>query len=140
MQEFSEVSQDLVGNETILLVDDDDAVRGIALEVLQIHGYQVIEAQSGAAALSIAKSHDGPIDLLLTDLLMPEMTGFDLADQLVKLRPGTKVLYMSGHSKTIVHQRLFKAETPLIQKPFDLDALLRKVREVLDSANRSKAV
>lgn len=132
MQEPVKVSPDLSGSETILLVDDDDAVRSTVLDILELHGYHVLEAQSGAAALSIARSHGGRIDLLLTDLLMREMSGFEVANELDKVRPDTKILYMSGYSKTIVHQRLFEADRPLIQKPFTVDALVAKVREVLD--------
>ena len=121
------------GTETILLAEDAAAVRLAAREILERFGYTVLEAPNGAVALHTAK-HEGQIDLLLTDVVMPEMSGRELADRFTGLRPETKVLFMSGYTDdAIVRHGLLRANIAYLQKPFSPDALARKVREVLDS-------
>ena len=125
----------LEGRETVLLVEDEDTVRGWAREVLDMYGYTVLEASNGIEALGVAERHDGGIHLLLTDVVMPHMSGRELADRLSPMRPEMKVLYMSGYTdEAIVHHGVLTAGTALIQKPFGVDALAEKVREVLGMA------
>src|SRR5258706_7909952 len=122
------------GAETILVVEDDESVRSLVKEVLAGSGYQVLEAASGAAALSICARHESPIHLLLTDVVMPEMSGRELSDLLTRIRTGMKVLFMSGYpDESIVHHGVLDEKKEFIQKPFASDILARKVREVLDS-------
>jgi PAS domain S-box-containing protein len=121
------------GTETILLVEDEDAVRKLAREVLQQAGYTVLEAARGAEALRIADTHEGSIDLLLTDVVMPGLGGRDLADAVRARRPPIKVLYMSGFTDdAVVRHGVSVAADALLQKPFSPLALTRKVRSVLD--------
>lgn len=123
------------GTETILLVEDDDAVRSIARVVLQRAGYTVREASRGHEAIRVAAEHDGPIHLLITDVVMPGMGGRQLVEHLTAARPGLKVLYLSGHmNDAVVRHGVLEAEVAFLQKPFTIDALTRKVREVLDAA------
>jgi two-component system cell cycle sensor histidine kinase/response regulator CckA len=122
------------GTETLLLAEDEEVVRTIIRTVLGSNGYRVMEARDGREALEIAERHQGPIDLLLTDLIMPEISGKDLASRLMKNHPEAKVLYMSGYTENaIVHHGVLDAGTAFIQKPFRVDALAQKVREVLDT-------
>jgi CheY-like chemotaxis protein len=126
------------GSETVLLAEDEEAVRRLALQVLQMNGYRVLEAANGNAALLLCERHTEPIHLLITDVIMPEMSGRELADRLAKLRPEMKVLFMSGYTdNAIVHQGVLDAGANFIQKPFPTDALARKVREVLDAPGKS---
>src|SRR5574341_1682227 len=122
------------GRETILLAEDEEAVRRVARETLVRNGYSVLQASQGAAALALAEAHGSPIHLLLTDVVMPGMSGRQLADRLSALRPGLKVLYMSGYTDDgIVRQGMLEPGLAYLQKPFRPDALARKVREVLDT-------
>ena len=122
------------GTETILLAEDDELVRRLAREVLEMYGYRVLEAANGGAALLICERHAGPIDLLVTDAIMPEMSGRELSERLSSLRPRMKVLYMSGYADTaVVQQGVLDEWANFIQKPFTPDALTRKVREILDA-------
>jgi CheY-like chemotaxis protein len=121
------------GTETVLVVEDEVSVRSLVRGVLELRGYRVLEACHGADALAISDQHGGPIHLLLTDVVMPEMSGRDLASRVVPRRPGIRVLYMSGYTDdAIVHNGVLDAGTAFLQKPFTPDALARKVREVLD--------
>jgi CheY-like chemotaxis protein len=121
------------GHETILLVEDELAVRDLARDVLCAHGYTVLEARHGREALLISELHSGPIHLLLTDVVMPEMSGRDLANRLAPLRPTMPVIYMSGYTDTaVVHHGVLDPGTTFLQKPFTPDALARKIRQVLD--------
>jgi CheY-like chemotaxis protein len=123
----------LEGRETVLLVEDEEKVRGWAREVLGMYGYTVLEASNGIEALGVAERHDGGIHLLLTDVVMPHMSGRELADRLSPMRPEMKVLYMSGYTdEAIGHHGVLDEGTHFLQKPFTADALLRKIREVLD--------
>jgi PAS domain S-box-containing protein len=119
--------------ETILLVEDDDAIRDITCRVLERQGYYVIAAESGPAALDAAAAHGGDIDLLFSDVVMPGgMTGDVLAEEISRLRPGVKLLYTSGYADEAIARRgMF--EGVFLEKPFTPTALLKKVREALDS-------
>ena len=117
--------------ETILVVDDKAPVRGLVRIILQMHGYTVLEASRGMDALQICQQHEGPIHLLLTDVMMPEMNGQELAERVTTLHPHTRVLYMSGYIDPLITLVGLRAEIAFIQKPFTVDALAHKVREVL---------
>jgi len=118
--------------EIILLVEDDDVVRNLARRVLGDHGYSVVEARHGEEALAMSELHKGPIHLLLTDVVMPKMSGRQLAQNLERLRPDIPVLYMSGYTDdTVLRYGVQENEVALLQKPFTPDALVAKVREVI---------
>jgi CheY-like chemotaxis protein len=126
------------GTETVLLAEDEEVVRKLARRVLEMYGYCVLEAANGGAALLICERHAEQIHLLITDVIMPEMSGRELADRLAHLRPEMKVLYMSGYTdNAIVHQGVLDEGANFIQKPFSTDALARKVREMLDAPTKS---
>ncbi|MBE9570257.1 MAG: PAS domain S-box protein, partial [Proteobacteria bacterium] len=123
----------LRGSENVLLVEDDKTLRNLAVKVLKQYGYSVIEAQHGEQALSICDQHEGPIHLMITDVVMPGMSGRELAGRLQSLRPEIKVLYMSGYTdNVIVHHGVLAPGVNFIEKPFSPGGLVRKVREVLD--------
>jgi PAS domain S-box-containing protein len=122
-------------SETVLLVEDDAAVRGLTREVLEESGYRVLEAPGGFEALELAQAFDGRIDLLLTDVVMPRMNGRELARRLHAIRPATKALYMSGYAPgAIVNQGVLEPGLAFIAKPLRPAELTRKVREVLDGS------
>ncbi|HNN96884.1 MAG TPA: ATP-binding protein [Pseudomonadota bacterium] len=122
------------GSETILVVEDEDAVRQIVCLSLQALGYRVMSAGSARAALEIATTHAGPIHVLLTDVVMPDVGGRTLAEQLLKLRPQTRVLYMSGYTDdAVVRHGIEAATVAFLQKPFTPLSLASKLRELLDS-------
>jgi CheY-like chemotaxis protein len=123
----------LHGTETILVAEDDDQVRTIAARALTRLGYRVIEATDGADAVRLSESYADTIDLLLTDVVMPEISGKQLVEKMTVLRPAIKVLYMSGYTaNAIVHRGVLDPGTNMLQKPFTPDALARKIRAVLD--------
>lgn len=127
-------SKVLIGNETVLLVEDEEMVRDMAKEILQESGYQVLEAKHGHEALLIAEQHHGPIHLMLSDVVMPQMSGRELAEQLTPLRREMKVLYMSGYTDdAIVHHGVLDEGMAFIGKPFTPNALAHKLREVLNA-------
>ena len=126
------------GTETILLVEDEEAVRRATREILEMRGYRVLEAADGEHALEVFAQHGAPIHLLLTDVVMPRMSGRELAERITAASPATRVLYMSGYTNdAIVHHGVLGAKTAFIEKPFSVAALAQKVREVLDSARPS---
>jgi CheY-like chemotaxis protein len=121
------------GTETVLLVEDEAIVRNLVHDILKQAGYQILEAQHGAEALRVAIQHHGTIHLLLTDVVMPLMSGRDLARRLHEMRKETKVLFMSGYTDDVaLRQGSLEPGTAFIQKPFTPDALSRKIRDVLD--------
>jgi two-component system cell cycle sensor histidine kinase/response regulator CckA len=124
--------QSVGGTETILLVEDQAEVRAVIWNTLARHGYKVMGAANGAEALSILENYDGEVHLLLTDVVMPGMSGRDLAEQLVTRRPELRVLYTSGYTDdTIVHHGVLEAGMAFIQKPFTPNVLLQKIRALL---------
>ena len=121
------------GRETILLVEDEPAVRGLVHETLRLHGYTVLEARHGIEALMTVAKHTGPIHLLLTDVVMPQMSGPEVAEKLQSIRPETKVLYMSGYpDHPVFEQGGVSKATAFLPKPFTPNVLAKKVRDVLD--------
>jgi len=121
------------GDETILLAEDEPGVRALAREVLRQHGYQVLEAMDVNDALRICREHPEGIDLLLTDVVMPVMSGRELAERVAEIRPEIKVLYMSGYTDNIVVSHgVTSIDKEFLQKPFTPRSLARKVRESLD--------
>ena len=138
----SEVPQEMFdfrsGGETILLVEDDPALRKMAAEVLRDTGYKVVTAPCGADALHVAAEYQGPLDVLLTDVVMPGMTGRELADQIVARYPRIQVLYMSGYTDDAIgNHGLFGQTLRVLQKPFTHDALMRHVRAALETGARA---
>jgi PAS domain S-box-containing protein len=130
-----QLSENFTGTETVLLVENAEPLRALAKEFLKGSGYAVLEAENGKEAIRMVKAFGGPIQLLLTDVIMPEMGGKQLAEQLASLRPTTKVLYMSGYSDdAIVQSGISATEMVFLEKPFTRDILLRKVRRILDDA------
>jgi CheY-like chemotaxis protein len=122
----------LGGNETILLVEDEDSVRGLVRETLSSKGYRVLEGENGEAGVAAAAGHAGKIDLIITDVVMPGMGGREMVKRLIESRPGTKVLYLSGYTEdAIISDGSAEQGTAFLQKPFTLQSLSRKVREVL---------
>ena len=121
------------GAETILVVEDEQAVRELTQRILLRHGYRVITARNGVEALALAKSHPGTIDLLLTDVVMPQMLGHEVAQRFMELRPDSRVLFMSGYAQPMVDARYQIDASALVQKPFTAPAVLTKVREALDA-------
>ena len=127
------------GSETILVVEDEDSVRKTTVESLTEAGYQILAEPDAARALSAAEKHDGIIDLLLTDVVMPGMSGVDLAERIQAARPGIRVLFMSGYAPRELSRR--GADSPKmtsLAKPFAHEGLLRRVREVLDSTKQAQ--
>ena len=121
-------------NETILLVEDALRVRAVVREILEMNGYHVLEARHGAEAIEISERHRGPIHLMVTDVVMPQMSGRELAQRLLPVRPDLRVLYMSGYTDdAIVRHGVLGAGMAFLSKPFTPDALAAKVRELLDS-------
>jgi len=120
-------------DETVLLVEDDEHLRSLALRILQAHGYTVLTAIDGADALRQAKEYGGPIDLVLSDVVMPRMSGRFLSEQLATARPTVKVLFMSGYTDDDVMRRgILDRRTAFLEKPFTPEQLISKVRQILD--------
>jgi two-component system cell cycle sensor histidine kinase/response regulator CckA len=127
-------SDDLRGDEVVLLVEDDSAVRAMARKALAAHGYAVLEAADGKEALRVEEEHQGPIHLLVTDVVMPRLSGRQLAERLIRRRPDLRVVYMSGYTSDAVLLRGVTPDTSFLHKPFTPRALARTVRLALDRA------
>ncbi|HWO09519.1 MAG TPA: response regulator, partial [Polyangiaceae bacterium] len=124
----------LQGSETILLVEDQDEVRVVARDILRRYGYDVLEAGHAGEALLLCERHRRTIHLLLTDVVMPQMNGRELAERVLRLRPELRVLYMSGYTEhAIVHDTILDSGVEYLQKPIVPETLARRVREVLDT-------
>ena len=128
------VSRSPRGTETILVADDEDGVRKLMHAVLVTNGYTVLETRDGREALAVYEANAARIDLVVTDIVMPNMTGIELGNQLAELRPGLKVLYISGYRDAPLGNAESERERKFLHKPFTPDALLNRVREVLDAA------
>ncbi|MEK7347612.1 MAG: ATP-binding protein [Candidatus Eisenbacteria bacterium] len=128
------------GSETVLVVEDEDLVRAVIRKSLELHGYKVIEARDGREGLDLLERDSTVVDLIVTDVMLPQMSGLELAQRAARLNRDLKVLYISGYTdKAIVHQGVLAAGAAYLQKPFVPDALARKVREVLDGARTEAA-
>ena len=126
-------SESAQGTETVLLVEDVPAVRDVVRRVLTGNGYTVLDAVDGPSALARASSHRGPVHLLLTDVVLPGLSGHELAEKLKPSRPELRVLFTSGYTDdAVVRRGVFNRGVAFMQKPFTPETLARKVREVLD--------
>jgi CheY-like chemotaxis protein len=125
---------------TILLVEDEEGVRAVLNELLTGLGFSVLQAANGAEAMDLARGHAGVIDLVVTDMVMPVMSGQELARNLAEVRPGVRILYMSAFASNIyLPSALANALADYISKPFDLETFVEKVRELLASPPRASA-
>jgi hypothetical protein len=125
--------QSLTGRETILVVDDEDALREVTRRILTRSGYTVLTASSGVQAIEIASSYEAPIDLLLTDVIMPTMQGPTVASRVRELRADIRVLFMSGHAHPVLEaESVLGTDFLLVEKPFDRAMLLESVQAVLE--------
>jgi CheY-like chemotaxis protein len=125
-----------VGDETILLVEDETVVRQLVAEILESSGYTVMQAGDGPSALELLRRHSGTLDLLLTDVVMPGMSGPEVAQAVTSMRPGTQVLYTSGYTDSAIgHHGVLEPGIAFLQKPFSANDLTRKVRVLLDEAS-----
>jgi CheY-like chemotaxis protein len=120
------------GSEVVLLVEDEKGVRELTREYLETSGYSVVEAGDGYSALELARAHEGPIHALITDVVMPGLSGRELSEQMAKLRPGIKVLYMSGYTdQSAFRNGILHKGAELLQKPFGMSTLASKLKEIL---------
>jgi DNA-binding response OmpR family regulator len=126
------------GVETILLVEDDEMVRTLVRETMESSGYRVLEASDPLEARAAAANYRGAIHLLITDVIMPKASGPELAHELLRICPGLKVLYMSGHTERIISKRgIRRKEVAFLPKPFTPAELIAKVRDVLENGGRT---
>ncbi|HTY58030.1 MAG TPA: ATP-binding protein, partial [Bacteroidota bacterium] len=127
----------LSGKETVLVVEDEEQLLSLAVQVLKEQGYDVLSARSPGDALVLCTRKEGPIDLLITDVVMPGMNGKELSEQIARIRPGIKIMYISGYTETVVPLRdVVENGAAFLQKPFTPSALTRKIRDVLDGDGR----
>jgi CheY-like chemotaxis protein len=123
------------GRETVLVAEDENPVQALVAAVLEAAGHKVLRARHGEEALEICTQFEGRIHLLLTDVVMPGMSGPELSERVTSLRPDTRVLFMSGHTDDVTFRHgVATASTAFLQKPFSPSALAMKIREVLDAA------
>ena len=121
------------GTETVLLLEDEDGVRALIRHMLHKQGYTVLEAKRGEEAIHLCRHHEGSIHLLLADVVLEQMSGREVAEQLSLMRPEMKTLYISGYTDdAIVHHGVLSHEMPFLQKPFTAEGLIRKVRQVIE--------
>jgi two-component system, cell cycle sensor histidine kinase and response regulator CckA len=126
--------QSLRGSETVLLVDDEDSLRDVVVNVLTDLGYRVLAATNGREAITLADTYSGVIDLVVADVVMPEMTGPEVAEKILQSRPGVQVIFVSGFPKGKLEKfSEHHADTILVEKPFTIKTLTMKMREVLDA-------
>jgi len=127
--------ESVMGTETILVVEDDKMVRELVCETLSAHGYEVIQAQSGGEGIHFASSYDGLLHLLLTDVVMPEMNGRQVYENIITIHPDIKVLYMSGYTDNVIdHHIILDEKLNFLQKPFTVQQLMQKIRQVLSQS------
>ncbi len=119
------------GGQTVLVVEDEARIRAVLERVLADHGYEVLLASDGTNGLALARSHDGPIALLLTDVVMPQMSGPELAQVLLGDRPDLRIVFMSGYTQGIIGTQGIEADAALLEKPFTRKALLEAIAEAL---------
>lgn len=132
-ENLEDLNEDVMGDETILIAEDEEEVRFLISETLKRFGYKIIESPNGTDAIQKGKEYKNPIDLLLTDVVMPQMSGRELGQKFRSLRPATKVLHMSGYTDgSIILQGILDSKTRFIQKPFTPVTLAKKIREILD--------
>ena len=126
------------GSETVLLAEDQPSIRGALREFLELKGYSVLEAQNGDEALDLAQRHSGSIDVLVTDVIMPQVRGLELAKRVTELHPDICVIFMSGYSEDVLleNRLLSQQNLTLIQKPFDPEDLAQKIRESLSDKSK----
>lgn len=125
------------GNETILLVEDEEGVLDLAAATLSACGYQVLQGRNGVEATAVAAAHPGPIHLLVTDVIMPRMGGRETAAAVVEIKPDARILFVSGYTDDeMLRGGIVDANVPFLQKPYTPMTLARKVREVLDQVPR----
>ena len=129
------------GRETILLVEDDPPIRQLMRKMLETQGYRLLEARNGEEAVTVARQYQEPIHLLLTDVVMPRMGGFALAERVVSSRPGTKVLYLSGYAddSVAVRRGLKESARPFLLKPFTQTELAQQIRTALVAPEPTKS-
>ena len=124
------------GDETILFVEDDDLVRKLNLKILTQLGYEVIHAENGKSAIETAESYEGEIALLITDVIMPEMNGEELASRILQIQPGIKVLFTSGYTEDVISPYgVLDEGIHFIGKPYKPQQLAEKIRELLDGSS-----
>jgi CheY-like chemotaxis protein len=130
--------RNLTGTETVLVVEDEDVIRSLVRSILEVRGYKVLDAATGAEALRLCGNPSQAIDLLLTDVIMPKMNGRELADRFVQIHPDAKVLYMSGYTESVIGGHgVLEHGVEMLQKPFSSQELATKVRDVLDVSTTS---
>ena len=127
------------GTETILLVEDADAIRASICTALEENGHRVLVASNGREGSSLSRHHKGPIDFLITDVVMPEVGGVQLAEEILQERPETKILYMTGYSGDVAFKHGLDSRAAFLQKPFDLEVLSRKLNSLLVAPSRDEA-
>jgi len=128
------------GSETLLLVEDEQAVRRATAEFLRLQGYTVLEAKDGVEALSLARNHSSTIHMVVSDVVMPNMSGGELGEELSRVRPAIKLLFVSGYAgKTVLDHNVVDVETNFLQKPYTLKQLSLKIRAALGQGVERKA-